>query len=46
MRIYINPNFLLVAYEPDIFNLLKSEVYLNSKLLKECYDIKKPVIGW
>jgi hypothetical protein len=43
---YINPNFWLVAYEPDIFNLLKSEVYLNSqKSLKNAMTLKNQLLG-
>ena len=34
----IKPNFWLVAYEPDIFNLLKSEVYQNYLTFKRAYD--------
>jgi hypothetical protein len=45
MRISINPNFWLVAYEPYIINLLKSEVYLNSQnSLKNAMTLKKQLL--
>ena len=45
MRIYINPNFWLVAYEPYIINLLKSEVYLNSQnSLKNAMTLKNQLL--
>jgi hypothetical protein len=45
MRISINPNFWLVAYEPYIINLLKSEIYLNSQnSLKNAMTLKKQLL--